>query len=308
MDENQPLSCNSFYLLKQTSRTVKAFVSRLLYKIDVNTLHREQADTLTLNEIGRVELRTSLPLFFDSYNVNRGTGNFVLIDPVTQNTVASGMIRGAVRHVEDLVEQPHQHISKPEDLRRVTIPLEQRESRNNHKAAVIWLTGYSGAGKSTIGERLEQELFAQGCQTILLDTEVLDRFEESGILHHFEEHSVQARHLGEMARVLFGNGQIVLCPCLSPFEADRNVVRSMFPKGRFFEVHVNCDLAVCKRRDPHGWYTQTTDKELPGISSPYEVPKHPECLVETDLQSLDDILNALLQMLKEHGILKAQKE
>lgn len=308
MDESQPLSCHSFYLLKQTSRTVKAFVSRLLYKIDVNTLHREQAATLTLNEIGRVEIRASLPIFFDAYNVNRGTGNFILIDPVTQNTVAAGMIRGAVRHVEDLVEQPHQQISKPDDLRRVTIPLEQRESRNDHKAAVIWLTGYSGAGKSTIAERLEQALFALGCQTVLLDADTLDRFEGLSLSDHPEQPSVQARRIGEMARLIFEHGQIVLCPCLSPFEADRHAVRNMFPKGRFFEVHVNCDLSVCKRRDPHGWYSRSIDKELPGISAPYEIPQHPECVVETDLQSLDDILEKLLKMLKAHSILKAENE
>jgi adenylylsulfate kinase-like enzyme len=114
-----------------------------------------------------------------------------------------------------------------------------------------------------------------------------------------------------MAHLFFENGQIVLCPCFSPFEADRNAVRSMFPKGRFFEVHVNCDLAVCKRRDPHGWYAKAAsgiDEEILEVSSPYEIPQHPECTVETDLQSLDDILNVLLRVLRESRIIKSLKE
>lgn len=305
MDDTRNLSQNTFYYLKQTTRTVKAFVSRILYKIDVNTLHREQAETLELNEIGRVELRTSLPIFFDPYTVNRGTGNFILIDPVSQNTVAAGMIRGHVQTVEELTEhQREQEQTRPSVP--YNIPREQRETRNGHKAAVIWLTGYSGAGKSTIAERLERELFATGCHTILLERE--HAWQASADIAPPCDHTgEEVRRLGEIARLFFESGHIVICATIAPFETDRAFVRSFWPEDRFVEIYVKCDLEVCKRRDPHGFYAQAlagTIKEFPGISFPYETPQRSELIVETDLQSLDAILAQILDLLQQKNIVQ----
>lgn len=306
MDDSAQLERNKFYLLKQTTRTVKAFVNRILYKIDVNTLHREQTETLRLNEIGRIEIRTSLPLFFDAYNVNRGTGNFILIDPVTQNTVAAGMIRGQVKTVEDLTES-HREEEQERASVSYNIPREQREARNEHKAAILWLTGYSGAGKTTIAERLERDLFERGSQTILLEAEHV--WQGGSIVKETRGERVRedVRRLGEVARLFFESGHIVICAAIAPFEIDRAFVRALLPEDRFMEIYVKCDLEVCKRRDPHGFYAQAlagTLKDFPGISSPYEAPQQPELTVETDLQSLDEILMHILDMLQQKNIVQ----
>ncbi len=311
MDDLEDLSQSKSYYLKHTTKTTRAFINRIVYKIDVNTLHRESGDTLTLNEIGRIELKTSLPIFFDAYKTNRGTGSFILIDPVTQRTVAAGMIKGPVRTVEDITEQTSvQHTSREKSPDIVwsgwNIPLERREARNEHKAAVLWLTGLSGSGKSTIAKRLEKRLFDAGCHTTLLDGDLIRHGLCGDLGFSADDRSENIRRAGEVAHLLFQAGNLVICTFISPFIKDRAFVRSLFPAERFFEIAVKCDLEVCKRRDPNGLYEKARKgeiKEFTGISSPYEEPERPEITVETDLQSLDDILSHLVKILKECGIL-----
>lgn len=312
MDDRENLSQNKSYYLKHASRMVRAFISRFVYKIDVNTLHREKADTLTLNEIGRVEIRTSLPIFFDPYKANRGTGSFILIDPVTQNTVAAGMIRGVVRTIEDVTEtQPQEERERRKKSPHIVwnelnIPRKLREQRNTHNAAVLWLTGYSGSGKSTIAKSLEKKLFETDCQTMLLDRDHI-RHDLCGDLgFSAEDRSENIRRVGEVARLFFEAGNVVICTFISPFAKDRNVVRSLIPEGRFFEMYVKCDIEVCKRRDPNGLYKRALSgeiKEFTGISSPYEAPENPELVFETDLQSVEDIITNILETLKQAEIL-----
>ncbi len=312
MDDQENLSQNKSYYLKHTTKTVKAFISRFVYKIDVNTLHRENADTLTLNEIGRVEIKTSLPIFFDPYKSNRGTGSFILIDPVTQNTVAAGMIRGAVRTIEEVAEGQRQEERKirkksPHIVwRGLNIPRELREQRNDHNAAVLWLTGYSGSGKSTIAKALEKKLFGTGCQTMLLDGDHVRHGLCGDLAFSLEDRSENIRRVGEVARLFFEAGNLVICTFISPVAKDRDFVRSVIPKDRFFEIYVKCDIEVCKRRDPGGLYEKALSgeiKEFTGISSPYEAPENPELVVETDLQSVDDILSHIITALTQQKIL-----
>ena len=310
MDDRAPLSLNTSYFLKHTTKTARAFISRIVYKIDVNTLHREPAQTLNLNEIGRIELKTSLPLFFDSYKVNRGTGSFILVDPVTQNTVAAGMIREPVRTIEDLKESQQ----KEDRLQRKSpdtvwsgwnIPREQREQRHGHEGAVLWLTGLSGSGKSTLARRLEKQLFAAGCQTMLLDGDLLRHGLNGDLGFSDRDRSENIRRAAEVARLFFEAGHIVLCTFISPFAKDRAFARSLIPTGRFIEVFVKCDLNVCQRRDPNGLYKKALAgqiKEFTGISSPYESPETPELVVETDLQSVDEILEQMTAILQSREI------
>ncbi|GAK57919.1 sulfate adenylyltransferase subunit 1 [Candidatus Vecturithrix granuli] len=309
MDDRNSLSQSTSYYLKHTTRTVKAFVSRLIYKIDVNTLHREQTNTLNLNEIGRVEIKTSLPIFFDSYKTNRQTGSFILIDPVTQNTVASGMIRDVVRTLEEVTEAQKEEQQRQKSTHVVwkdlNIPRLERERRHGHKSAVLWFTGLSGSGKTTIARRLEKLLFERGCQTMLLDGDHLRHGLCGDLGFSDEDRSENIRRAGEVARLFFESGHIVLCTFISPFKKDREAVRALLPAGQFFEIAVECDLEVCKRRDPHGLYQKAIKGEIAeftGISSPYEAPEHPELRVETDLQSVDDILEQLLTVLHQQTI------
>jgi len=311
MDEQEDLSPSKSYYLKHTTKTVRAFISRLVYKIDVNTLHREQTDTLTLNEIGRIEIKTALPICFDSYKKNRGTGSFILIDPVTQKTVAAGMIRDVVRKLEDITgttqKITHSQKKSPHTVwSGCNIQREQREKRHGHQAAVLWFTGLSGSGKSTLARRLEKELFSKGCQTTLLDGDLLRHGLNGDLGFSAEDRSENIRRVGEVARLFFETGHLVVCTFISPFTKDRDFVRSLLPEGRFFEIHVKCDIEVCKRRDPNGLYKKALNGEIPeftGISSPYEAPEHPELVVETDLQSVDEILPAITAILKESQII-----
>lgn len=310
MDEQNLLKENS-YVLKHTTQSIRAFIPRIFYRIDVNTLHRENADTLTLNEIGRVEIKTSSPIFFDPYKINHGTGSFILIDPLTNNTVAAGMIRGVARTVEDVIEG-----AKKDGVRQTksphttwsgwNIPREMREMRNGHKAAVVWLTGYSGSGKSTIAKSLEKTLFEAGCRTMLLDGDNIRHGLCGDLGFSARDRSENIRRVGETAKLFFESGKIVICTFISPFEKDRAYVRSLFPKGRFFEVFLKCDLEVCKRRDPNGLYKKVLSgeiKEFTGISSPYEEPQNAEIVAETDLKVVEEIVSSITDTLKNKDLI-----
>jgi bifunctional enzyme CysN/CysC len=312
MDE-QPLSMGAAYILKHTTRSVRAFISRILYKIDVNTLHRERGvETFALNEIGRVEIRTALPIFFDPYKANHGTGSFILIDPLTNNTVAAGMIRGAVKRIDDLIgriegETITQKKSPHTTWSGWNIPREMRETRFGHKGAVLWLTGYSGSGKSTIARNLEKKLFETGCQTMLLDGDNIRQGLCGDLGFSDKDRSENIRRVGEVARLFFESGHVVICTFISPFEKDRAFVRSLFPAGSFFEVHVKCDLEVCKRRDPNGLYRKAVTgeiKDFTGVSSPYETPSNPEITLETDLQSVEDSIACIIDRMKTWEIIR----
>ncbi len=312
MDE-KPLSTTSAYLLKHTTKTVRAYVSRIVYRIDVNTLHRDRgANTYLLNEIGRVEIKTASPIFFDPYRVNHGTGSFILIDPLTNTTAAAGMIRGPVRNVDELLEPVAAPASKQKTSPHTlwtgwNIARERREERHGHKGAVLWLTGYSGSGKSTIARDLEKELFAAGIHTMMLDGDSLRQGLCGDLGFSDKDRSENIRRVGEVARLFFEAGHLVICTFISPFEKDRSFVRSLLPEGRFFEIYVKCDLEVCKRRDPNGLYRKTLAgeiKEFTGISSPYEAPENPEITLETDLQSVKESIDRIVHQLKVAHIIE----
>jgi len=310
MDE-QPLSAGTSYLLKHTTRTIRASVTEILYRIDIDTLHREPAEAFTLNDIGRVEIQAALPIFFDPYKMNRSTGSFILIDPLTNNTVAAGMIRGAARAISDLLEGEKKEDRTQSKSPHIVwsgwnLPREVREERNRHKAAVLWFTGYSGAGKSTIARSLEKKLFEVGCQTMLLDGDNIRHGLCRDLGFSDKDRSENIRRVGETAKLFFESGDIVICTFISPFEKDRSFARSLFPTDRFFEIYVKCPLEVCKSRDPNGLYQKAMRgeiQEFTGISSPYEEPNNPEMIIETDLQSVEEGIQYLIKTLRQQGII-----
>ena len=307
MDEDR-MNTRGHYILKHTTQKVKAYITDISYKIDVNTLHREETDTFELNEIGRVSIKTSQPLFFDNYNINRGTGSFILIDSVTNRTVAAGMIRGVTQDVRDVTSSKHAEAHQSSNVRWEEGMLSRSawEKRNGHKGAVLWFSGFSGSGKSTVAKKLVGSLFDQGCQVQMLDGDNV-RHGLCGDLG-FSDHdrSENIRRIGETAKLFFGQGNIVACTFISPFREDRDFVRSILPEGSFVEVHVKCDLEVCKRRDPKGLYKKAIAgeiKDFTGISSPYQEPEKPEIVVETDIESVDVMVQKLTEFLKEKGII-----
>lgn len=307
----EPMKSQGSYLVQHTTRQVNGYIAELNYKIDVDTMHREKTDRLQLNEIGRVQLTTTEPLYYDRYESNRATGSFILIDPVSNTTVAAGMIRGKSRNVADLqADEVSQSAERPKSSNVVWeqegITLADREQLNGHKAAVLWFTGLSGSGKSTIAKKLEQRLFADKVSTTFLDGDNLRHGLNGDLGFSSADRQENIRRAAEVAKLSYAHGNVTLACFISPFAADRQFARELVENGRFLEIYVKCDLDVVKRRDTKGLYAKALAGELQdftGISSPYEEPINAELVVETDIQSVDGIVDEILLTLKERKIL-----
>ena len=307
----EPMKPNVQYWLRQTTRETKSFINRIVYRIDVDTLHRDEVRQFELNDIGRVHITTAQPIFFDRYDLNRETGSFVLIDPHTNNTVAAGMIRGPVQRVEDLPAEQGEEALHPISPDVVweswNIDLPEREARSGHRAAVIWFTGLSGSGKSSIARGLEHRLFAAGVQTMLLDGDQVRHGLNGDLGFSPEDRTENIRRVGELATLFFRAGSVVLCTFVSPFRVDRERARGLLPEGRFVEVFVDTPLEECERRDVKGLYARARRGEIAhmtGVSSPYEPPEHPEIHLETVGRPVDDVVAELMVRLRDLGVVR----
>jgi bifunctional enzyme CysN/CysC len=257
-----------------------------------------------------VEMELGQPIFLDPYQINRITGSFILIHPHTNVTVAAGMIRGEAKSPAELFAKANEQatpISPNVVWEGWNVPRAEREARNGHQATVLWFTGLSGSGKSTIASRLERRLFERGCQTMLLDGDLLRHGLNGDLGFSPADRRENIRRVGEVARLFFEAGDIVLCTFVSPYRDDRDRVRALFPEGRFLEVHVDCSLEECQRRDPKGLYARAAEgtvRDLTGVTSPYEPPENPEFVARSDQHSADDIAAQLEVRLEADGILK----
>lgn len=303
-----PVEAGKQYIIQHTTKSVPCFVSAINYRIDVDTLHREQASQLALNEIGRVEIVASQPLAFDPYRMNHETGSFILIDPASNVTVGAGMIRGASSTVLESTgeEASRTTVSRDVEWRPYNVPREDREIRNGHKGAVIWLTGFSGSGKSTIAAALEKRLYSERAHTMLLDGDQLRHGLNGDLAFTAADRQENIRRVAHVARLFFEHGDLTVCTFISPFEKDRAFARSLIPDGRFIEVFVDTDIEVCKRRDPKGLYQKAAEGQIPnftGISSPYEKPSNPEITIVTANKTVDESVEEIVSYLKYIGIL-----
>jgi bifunctional enzyme CysN/CysC len=301
MDDQRPFGASPHYLLQHGTRIVQARLRDLLYKIDVNTLHRADATQLDLNEIGRVVFSLSGPIFCDPYHDNRANGGFVLIDPSTNRTVAAGMVRADVSAGTAQAEESHER-SPNVVWDEGTVTAQARESRNGHRGLVVWLTGLSGSGKSTISKAVEAELFAAGRQVYRLDGDNVRHGLNGDLGFSGADRSENIRRVGEVARLFCDAGHIVLCSFISPYAADRAKVRALLEEGQFLEVFVDCPLEEAKRRDPKGLYKKAADGELTGmtgIDAPYEAPASPELTLHTDTEPLAEAAARLRDAIEE---------
>ncbi|MFV1884718.1 MAG: sulfate adenylyltransferase subunit CysN [Balneola sp.] len=300
MNEKE-MRLNKQYILQHTSRTVQVFVEDLLYRINVDTLSREEADKLELNEIGRVKLKTSQPLFFDPYQINQRTGSFIIIDPASNVTVGAGMIRAGSTVSKNDQTQNTQH-SPNVVWEPWNIPRKEREKRNGHKAKVLWFTGVSGAGKSTIAKELEKKLWKEGKQTILLDGDQVRHGLNGDLGFSPKDRSENIRRVGQVARLFFEHGNIVLCTFVSPYIKDREAVKAMLPEATdFIEIHVTCNPETVKRRDPKGLYKKAEKGQISGLTgfdSEHEAPENPTLIIDTDKLSIEEAVNKIYSLLK----------
>jgi bifunctional enzyme CysN/CysC len=308
---NEPLDPQRTYLLQHTTRQVRAHIRQVRHRIDVDTLEQCEAATLQLNEIGAVTLHTTEPIFFDAYAANRATGSLILIDAFSHNTVAAGMIRSGGSNQRAAAPAGTRPRSANVVWEAGAVTPVQREARNGHQAAVLWFTGLSGAGKSTVAQALERRLFALGCQTFYLDGDNVRHGLNGDLGFTPEDRKENIRRVAEVAKLAYDHGQIALCTFISPFRADRAQARALLPAGRFLEIHVACDLQECIRRDPKGLYARALDGRLPeftGVSSPYEEPLTPEMTIATDAQSVEQCVEDILHDLRRRGILPVEEK
>ncbi len=272
MSGESELTPGAKYTIQHTTRATRASVKQLDYRLDVNTLHRDEAaGSLGLNEIGRVRLRTQTPLQFDPYRRNRDTGSFILVDEATNNTVAAGMITGPSLRESNVVW----HSGAVGRAERAT------------QGLTIWLTGLSGSGKSSVAVELERRLVASGRPAYLLDGDNLRHGLNAGLGFSAEDRAENVRRTGEVAKLLADAGVVAIASLVSPYRADRAKVRSSHEAAGipFVEVFVDTPLEVCEARDPKGLYAKARAGEITGftgIDDPYEAPQAPDLLLRPE--------------------------
>jgi bifunctional enzyme CysN/CysC len=265
-------------------------VRALRYRIDVNTLHRDTTTTeLELNDIGRVTLRLSSPLAFDTYSRNRSTGSFILVDENTNDTVAAGMIVGA--RGADPREAPSQERSPNVTWHGGHIDRERRWSALGHRGAVVWMTGLPSSGKSTIAAAVEQHLVGAGRSAYLLDGDNLRHGINGNLGFSPEDRAENVRRAAHVGALLADAGSVALVSLVSPYAADRELARRICEERgiEFVEVFVNTPLEECERRDPKGLYAKARAGEISGftgVDAPYEPPERPDLeLAGVDLET-----------------------
>lgn len=303
---DEPMMLNKAYIINHTTRTAQVFIKDLIYRMNVDTIAREDADTLKLNEIGRVKLQTSMPLFFDPYQINQKTGSFIIIDPASNVTVGAGMIRAGstISGEEEAEIEDKLPKSSPNVVWEPwNVPREEREKRNGHEAKVLWFTGISGAGKSTIAKELEKRLWDEGKQTILLDGDQVRHGLNRDLGFSPEDRSENIRRVGETARLFFEHGNIVLCTFVSPYKRDRQIVKSLFPDGKFQEIFVTCDSETAQKRDPKGLYEKAKKGEitnLTGFDASHEAPDEDSAIeIDTTDLTVEESIELILEKLDQ---------
>lgn len=293
MDES-PLLPGRSYLLKIGAKTVNATVTQVRHKVAVNTLEKLAAQQLELNEIGECSLTTSLPIAYDPYEVNRDTGGFILIDCLSNNTVGAGLLHFGLRRAQNI------------HLQRLDIDKAVRSDQKNQKPCILWFTGLSASGKSTIANRVEKHLHLLGHHTYLLDGDNV-RLGLNRDLGFTDAARVEnIRRVAEVAKLMVDAGLIVLVSFISPFRSDRLMARGLVEPSEFIEIFVDAPLAVAEARDPKGLYKKARRGELPhftGIDSPYEAPEFPELHLDTAKLSAEQASDTLIEHLKYLNIL-----
>ncbi|MFC1778886.1 sulfate adenylyltransferase subunit CysN [Thermodesulfobacteriota bacterium] len=273
------------YLIKAGSATAPGQVTALKHKVNVNTLQREPGKTLELNEVGICNISLTKPISFDPYQENRSTGNFILIDRFTNATVGAGMIDFPLRRATNIHWQS------------IDINKQSRAEMNDQQPKVLWFTGLSGAGKSTIANLVEKKLHSLGKRTYLLDGDNVRHGLNRDLGFTDVDRVENIRRIAETARLFVDAGMIVLTSFISPFKSERRLARELLEEGEFIEIYVNTPLEICEVRDPKGLYKKARAGELPnftGIDSDYEPPENPEIEVEAGTRSADDIAEEIV--------------
>jgi bifunctional enzyme CysN/CysC len=304
----RPLDRHRRYLVKHTTRTAMVGGLDVRYRIDVESLHRdERAETLELNDLGRVRLELSTPLVFDSYRRNRTTGSLIVIDEATNETVAAGVILDT--EVEDVPESKSER-SPNVRWQGTRVTRERRWSSLGHPGATLWFTGLPGAGKSTMAAAVEERLIAAGQSAFLLDGDNLRHGLNGDLGFDETARRENVRRTSHVARLLAESGTIALVSLVSPYRADREAAASLHAADEldFLEIFVNAPLELCEQRDPKGLYARARAGELSGLTgvgAPYEAPADPDLVLGTLDETVERGVERVFELLAARGLLSS---
>jgi len=278
------------YLMKMAARTVSAQVNEPKYKINVNTLEHLAARRLEINEIGVCNLLLDAPIAFEAYTETKDLGGFILIDRISNRTVGAGLLHFALRRSQNIHWQA------------LDVDKAARATQKSQRARVVWLTGLSGAGKSTIANLLEKRLYAAGRHTYLLDGDNVRHGLNKDLGFTEEDRVENIRRVAEVARLMVDSGLIVLVSFISPFRSERAMARALVREDEFIEVFIDTPLAEAERRDVKGLYKKARAgdlKNFTGVDSPYEAPEVPEIRIDTTQMSAEEAAETIFNALTE---------
>ncbi|MGD9850645.1 MAG: sulfate adenylyltransferase subunit CysN [Nitrospirales bacterium] len=291
---DDPLLPGRKYLLKAGTRTIPAQVSELKYKVNVNTLEHLATKTLKLNEVGICNVSLDQPISFDPYRENRQTGAFILIDHYTNATIAAGVIDFALRRADNIHWQS------------VEIHKEARATLKGQKPFILWFTGLSGAGKSTVANMVEKKLHSLGRHTYLLDGDNVRHGLNRDLGFTDADRVENIRRVAETAKLMVDAGLIVLVSFISPFRSEREMARMLVEQGEFLEVFIDTPLEICEQRDAKGLYKKARAgqlKNFTGIDSPYERPDDAEIMIDGATQSAEHATLTIVKTLESQGLI-----
>jgi bifunctional enzyme CysN/CysC len=291
---DEPLLPGRPYLVKIGTQTVTASVTDIKYQVNVNTLEHVAAKTLELNAIGVCNLSMDRPVAFDPYLENRETGGFIVVDRLTNNTVGAGLLHFALRRSHNI------------HVQHVDVDKEARARLMGQKPCVLWFTGFSGSGKSTIANLVEKQLHAMGRHTYLLDGDNARHGLNKDLGFTDADRVENIRRVAEVAKLMVDAGLIVLTAFISPFKAERDMARNLLGEGEYIEIFVDTPLHVAEQRDVKGLYKKARSgqlKNFTGIDSPYERPDTPDLALETARLSAEESSAQVIALLRERGCL-----
>ncbi|QEQ95875.1 sulfate adenylyltransferase subunit CysN [Neptunomonas concharum] len=288
----EPLLPGRTYLMKVGTKTVSATITDIKYQVNVNTMEHMAAKKLELNGIGVCTVSLDQSIAFDPYKENQDTGGYILIDRLSNYTVGAGLLNFALRRSQNITMQ------------HVDVDKTARSGQKHQKPCIVWLTGLSGAGKSTIANLVEKKLFAMGQHTYLLDGDNVRHGLNKDLGFTDEDRVENIRRISEVAKLMVDAGLIVISAFISPFRSERDMARNMVDDGEFIEVYINTPLDVAEQRDVKGLYKKARRGELKnftGIDSPYETPEKAECTLDTTSMTPEECADMVIDYMRERG-------
>ncbi len=301
MDE-EPMDPNTQFFIKHNTNSTKARIDAIRYRVDVNTLEKSEVLSLALNEIGRVLITANKPMFFDPYTKNRSTGSFILIDPMTHNTCAVGMILDKVS--SDTLPMKITDIDKELIVKGVgLIQPQDYQKKYGQKAATLWITGLHGSGKNEVAYLLQKSLFDAGAQAVVLDGKSI----RSGLSRELDyspaDRAEHLRRIAYIAKLLNQQGIITICSFISPTEAIRLQVKEIIGNENFHMVYMDADIEYCRSNDQYDLYQLAEEgkiKYLPGVDTEYQPPKNASITLSPEEK--DTAVEKILEYLSEKKI------